>query len=345
MAGRFVVDVTPIGICAIDLVSGGTITHGGLTELTEYGFRRGVSYNVFYLGPLGAQSDPYLLNPVDVPPSSCTGGGGGPDPSSAAGTAPFICSGTSAVIVGAPSVANPTYVYGNTGLSAMPSQKALNTRFGGQLPAQCTSALSDINIRDYPCTSASCPKNAIPGQPTSSPAAYPNIWMDPTNITTPNIRQTINLAGIASNDDYGVLWSYSRAAKALGTAPNATADANSPFTPNDWPTLYPGLTADPTYPGGLAGTSGAPYSTAGSVYDLPKTGGVKNQRVLNLAIVNCGPGQIIDAGSCHKKIPVVGIGRFFMQVPADITGSPQKLEVEFAGLVEPIPLAEIRLYR
>jgi hypothetical protein len=43
----------------------------------------------------------------------------------------------------------------------------------------------------------------------------------------------------------------------------------------------------------------------------------------------------------------VGIGRFFMPVKADFTGGPssRRLDVEFAGLIEPVPSSEIKLYR
>jgi hypothetical protein len=46
-------------------------------------------------------------------------------------------------------------------------------------------------------------------------------------------------------------------------------------------------------------------------------------------------------------MPIVGVGKFFMQIPADFTGGPsnRRLMVEFAGLIEPVPTAEVKLYR
>jgi hypothetical protein len=46
-------------------------------------------------------------------------------------------------------------------------------------------------------------------------------------------------------------------------------------------------------------------------------------------------------------MPVVGVGKFFMQTPAVFTGGPanRRLMVEFAGLIEPVPIAEVKLFR
>jgi Flp pilus assembly protein TadG len=340
VAGRFVNNVTPIGICAIDTVRGGTrptTPASADKELTEFGFRRGVGYNVFELGPLGGPSNPYLLNPINVypgagSPSTCV-----PANSSANTTAPFVCSGTSAVLV-----TTPGTVYGNSGLSAGKIQAALNSRFDDYgAPSVCIPALAppDANIRPYPCTTgANC------NTTNTIPASLPNTWMDPSSTTTPNSRQTFNLAGISNLDAYGVLWSYSRAVKAVGTSPNATAGAA--FTPADWTKLYPtpALSAETTYPGGLTGTTESPYlePSGSSYFRSPTNPGVAKRRVLNLAIANCS--AVSGSGPC-AVIPILGIGRFFMQVPADLSGSPQKLEVEFSGLIEPVPVSEIKLYR
>ena len=334
VAGRFVNDVTPIGVCAIKNAAGVSRPKGEALptgELAQFGFRRGVSYNIFELnGPGFPPSNPYLLDPVDVYPNPCN-----PSNSSANNTAPFVCNGSSAIVT-----TTPGTVYGNSGLSAGKIEAALNSRFntfGG--PSVCIPAQAppDINIRKYPCTSGS---NCV-----ASLSGKPNTWMDPTTTTTPDNRQTFNLTGTTSLNDYGVLWSYSRAVRAVGATPNATPGL--PFTPADWPSLYPtpSLSAETSYPGGATGTTQSPYSqSTGSIYfDAPITNpGVANRRVLNLAIADCP--AVTGTGGC-QVIPVLGIGRFFMQVPADLSSNPKKLEVEFAGLIEPIPVSEIKLYR
>ena len=324
VAGRFVNDVTPIGVCAIPDAAGLSRPKGEAlpitNELAQFGFRRGVSYDIFALNPLGGPSNPYLLNPVDVFPNACNGNN-----SSANNTAPFICGGTSAILTSIPGT-----VYGNTGVSAQKIEKALNSRFndyGGAsvcIPAQ---APPDINIQRYGCTGGSC----------VSPAAN---WMTPS----PTV-QTISAPGmpmppatIASADKYGVLWSYSRAVQAVGASPNATP--GSAFTPTNWATLYPAPGGPPvanvSFP-----AAGSPYLDPGHSTAPVGNPGLVNRRVLNLAIADCP--AITGTGSC-RVIPVLGVGRFFMQVPADFTGGA-KLEVEFAGLIEPIPSAEIKLYR
>ncbi len=312
VAGRFVNDLTPIAVCAIKDASGMSRPKGealsGTNELAQFGFRRGVSYNIFALGPLGSPSDTYLINPVDVYPNSCD-----PNNSSANSTAPFICGGSSAVLSSTPGT-----VYGNAGISAGKIQAALNSRFniyGG--PSVCipTDAPPDGNITKYGCTGGGC----------ATPAAN---WMDPN-------QQTIALSGIVSKNNYGVLWSYSRAVQAV--TDGSTVGPGAPFTLADWAALYPATGGSPVANASFPAVV-SPY-LAGSF-----TGGSVNvnRRVLNLAIANCP--EVSGSGSC-TVIPILGIGRFFMQVPADFNGSPKKLEVEFSGLIEPVPVAEIKLYR
>ncbi|UUZ47581.1 hypothetical protein LP420_31035 [Massilia sp. B-10] len=63
---------------------------------------------------------------------------------------------------------------------------------------------------------------------------------------------------------------------------------------------------------------------------------------MNLPLLDC----TIPAGSgACKKVPLLGVGRFFMQRPAALSGSSKGLYVEFAGLIEPVPNSEIKLYR
>src|SRR5439155_18136210 len=135
---------TPIGVCAIDPTTAST-KYTGTNELFELGYRRGVTYNLFSLNPLGgAVSDPYLVNPTDVPPS-CN-----PAHSSAAFTGPFVCAGSSAVVS-----ATAISVNTNTGYSTGPIEAALNSRFdvfGGPSPCDPASAPPDWNVKQYHCS-------------------------------------------------------------------------------------------------------------------------------------------------------------------------------------------------
>jgi Flp pilus assembly protein TadG len=317
VAGRFVNNVTPIGVCGMVIPGTTTLRPKGEVlannELAQFGFRRGVSYNVFNLGDLGSDSDPYLINPVDKYPNPCT-----PSNSNATNTAYAVCNGSSAVLS-----ATTGTVYGNTGVSAGKIEDSLNSRFnvfGGASACIPAQAPPDTNIKKYACTGAGC----------NTPAAN---WMAPS-------RQTLNLQRTVSQNDFGVMWSYSRAVKAVGATPNATPGTE--FALSDWSTLYPTApppVANTNYPSG-----DTPYfSTSAGHFEAPTVNaGLTERRVLNLAIANCG--AVTGSGGC-KAIPIVGIGRFFMQTSAVFRGNPKKLEVEFAGLISPTPKSEIKLYR
>lgn len=325
VAGFYVREITPIGICAIDLKKGGILPSAAGDELTEFGFRRGVAYNIMELGPLGGSGQPYLLNPVDAWGSPACD----PAHSSATYTAPFVCTGTSAAIGTVPG-----NVFGNTGISAGPMQVALNSRFDVN-----ACAPQDANVKEY----------TVPGKEGED--GYPRDWTNPDpsqqSITIDSTtRKPPPYPPGPTIGQYGALWSYSRAVKAVGTSPNATA--GTAFTLDDWPDLYAGNTADQTtsgYPASSSfpGTLAAPYNTSsGSNYfdSPPNPPGKRDRRVLNLAIVNC---PASTGTGCNSTIPIVGIGRFFMQVEADL---PKAIEAEFAGLIDPLPPpTEIRLYK
>ena len=334
VAGPFINNVTPIGVCAIKDASGAPrpkaealpeipVTGSGIREFAQLGFRRGMSYNIFDLGPLGS-ADPYLINPVDVYPNACSGSN-----SSADSTASFVCNGSSAVVTTIPGT-----VYGNTGMSAGKIEKALNSRFNDYTsPSVCSPVTSppDVNVRNFACT----------GGKKSSCASSAADWMAPSNQSLSNSNGIPATAGatpvgITSKDDYGVLWSYSRAVTANTAGKTPVAGTN--FTTADWAALYPAPGGPPT----VAASPPFPSATSPYLATTPAVGtGVLNRRVLNIAIVDCP--NVSGSGGC-QILPVLGIGRFFMQVPANFSGGT-KLNVEFAGLIEPTPVSEFKLYR
>ncbi|HEV8553245.1 MAG TPA: pilus assembly protein TadG-related protein [Casimicrobiaceae bacterium] len=395
VAGRFVNDVTPIGVCAIDPVNK-TNKYiydfpAGTSEIVEAGFRRGVTYNIFNLNPLGgAVSDPYLLNPVDVPPS-CD-----PSHSSAAFTGPFVCTGSSAVVSGGAISVNT-----NTGYSTGPIEAALNSRFdsfGGPSPCDPATAPPDSNVKEYHCTGVLTDCLAPP------PLGSPQDWIDPVPLSTapnqesvqvnsnnailgsgyvgnprnkpvyalppannaaqfmPNQPTTNNppLGSAVTFQQYGALWSYGPAYQADASTP---PKAGLPFTPAvantvklydnpsvGPPTQYFDVANYPLLPGtGFPLTiPAAPYNqTAGNYFQAPPTHppGTRNRRILNLVIVDCR-NPPVGSAACGV-MPVVGVGKFFMQTPAVFTGGPasRRLMVEFAGLIEPVPVSEVKLFR
>jgi hypothetical protein len=352
VAGRFLAQITPLGVCAIDLIAGGRRPVAGFPdELTEFGFRRGVAYNIPQMNPLGgATGDPLWINPLNAPPSTCLSSS-----SSASALKPFVCSGTSTV-----AATVPGFVYANTGGSYGPMEKALNSRFDdftGGNACDPVTAPPDVNIKSY----------AAPTGAGAGTAGNPRDWMNPGANTYPS-QQAISLdptthkpVTAPTTADYGVLWSYSRAVQAVGASPNANAGATFSIANAEWSALYAGNLADPIGPPGRtgyptatpttppfpAGTLPAPYNTlSGNFFSAPNPArpGKRDRRVLHVAILDCsslvpGPGL-----SC-AALPVVGIGKFFMQRPADLTGGTKKIETEFAGLLDPLPPPEIRLYR
>ncbi|WP_407278918.1 pilus assembly protein TadG-related protein [Aromatoleum evansii] len=370
VAGRYQTNVTPIGVCAVDPANRTSqYTHSnGMTELVELGFRRGVTYNLFQLNPLASgPSDPYLINPVDTYPNSCD-----PNHSSATFTAPFICTGNSAVIS-----SGSGKVYVNTGMTAS-LDSSLNSRFDDyKSPSVCDpgSAPPDTNIKEYRCARPS--PTLDPECSSSSPSITPTDWMEPGGSTLPNREFVETTASNKPNyalppgkpgdtglgyGGYGVLWSYGPAYQADGSTP---PKAGAPFIPGDAngsdmydvplaaPTYFNVAGTSPRYPTTAgasfpAGTPPAPYNQPpGSPYFQPPTNnppGVRNRRLLNIVIVDCTVPPV-GLGAC-QAMDVVGIGKFFMQVRANFAGGPNRqMDMEFAGLVDDILLSEIRLYR
>lgn len=360
VAGRFVNDVTPIGVCAVDpFTKTSQYTYGsGQTELVEFGFRRGVSYNLFNLNPLGGNSDPYLINPVDAPPGGCSA-----SHSSAASTAPFMCTGSSAVMS-----TGSGQVYTNTGMTASLAA-SLNSRFddySGASVCDPATAPPDSNIREYPCKgSAPCVNNAA----NSVTVTPPINWLEPGASTLPS-QQTVSMLGTKPNyrlpatgvttpvggaaqaqfDGYGVLWSYTPAYHAGSpTTPFTPAQANANPMYSTAAQNYFDTTASSQYPtapgaGFPAATPAAPYNQTSGPYFLapPVHPGQRNRRVLNVVLVNCTVPA--GKGACGV-MPAVGIGKFFMQTRADFSGGTKHLDVEFLGLIEPVPNSEIKLYK
>jgi hypothetical protein len=313
----------------------------------EFGYLRGIAYELFSLNPLGSSpSDPWLVNPVDAPPSACQ-----PSHASANFTAPFVCQGNSGVVAGATWGIS---VYGNTGLSDS-VVKALNSRFDkytgayGSNQGDATTAPPDSNIKHY-CwdpLDAAChtPPSAVSGttwmaggMPTQQSESIKASPKTPQYALPPAANPNLAFA------NYGTLWSYGPAYNADASAP---PDVGTPFTPAAanstlmYDTVAGTTFFNNSYP--TTGTPPAPYNQAsGQWFQAPGNPGLPNRRVLKLLIIDCA--AVTGVSACGKNLPVLGVGRFFMQQMADPTGS-KMIQVEFAGLVEPSPIHEIKLYR
>lgn len=320
IAGRISVQVTPLAVCAINNteVSTRDVVKGALVEkeLLQFGFRRGVSYNLLNMNPNGSEAVSYLVNPLDFPnkPEEANNRTLGV-------VRPFVCSGsiaTSNLRRGAMVyVANP-----------FPAELGLelNSRFSDFAGSSCNRvpAPPDRNVREY----------RVP---------YFGWWMNST-ATINGSAQPYGIAGarltIADQSSavvgitkahYGPLWAFSKAVKYDSAAPGGVG---APFLMADWKYLYPvgsGTDLVSNYPDAAASpysTTGAPHRAAPPVTFLPL------RRVLNIPLLECPV-----AGSSAK---VLAIGRFFMSSraePAPALPAVPAVHGEFGGLATDAELA------
>lgn len=324
VAGRVAIDVAPLAVCAMSTAPAAARANPGPpanTELVEFGFRRGIAYDLMQLNPDGSSAVSFLIDPFTPP-----GAAAAPGNMATALVGPYVCSGQLAmprVSGGALTVSRPFP------LAQLYNQ--LNSRFD-QYPGALCSAITappDSNIKSYLYASAVPWMSAAPGgqgaQPTVSGG---RLW----TVADPLPAPSGNTAAM-----YGPLWAYARAvpysAYVAGAAEPAAGYAT--FVPADWATLYgPGApVAKSSYPGGVL----TPYRVStGSTAQAPSAAhrGVAGRRVLNVPLLACPV-----SGSTAS---VLGIGRFLMSVPATATA----LYAEFGGAVPESALGgTVELYR
>jgi hypothetical protein len=327
VAGRKQISVAPIGVCAMDPTPAVARTNTGApsTELVEYGFRRGISYDLMQLNPNGTSPVRYLINPVSAP-----GANSSTFDTSLIG--PFICTGAMWV---------PGLSGGPVRVSPLPSTSPLadlyaqlNTRFDDFSSTQCGpyGAPPDYNVKSYAYGTSGGASWMVPA--TGSAAA----------MTTTSRSRLETIADIPSppagttGGSYGPLWTFAKAVKypsyvSLGTPEPATGYAT--FSTSDWTNLYKlGPTAS-GYPSSTpyAATGGANYRAASAGNRSIST---LQRRVLNIPLLSCP----VPAGS-NVPATVLGIGKFFMTVPA----TANALVAEFAGtLAEQSISSQVEIY-
>ena len=323
IAGRTSLKALPLAICAMSpdaaTARPATSSSGGptLSELVQYGFRRGISYDLMKLNPNGVTPARFAINPVSEPGKTSQG-------FSIPALGPFLCSGSMWV---------KELTGGTIRVSELPPtaplaslSAALNTRFDAyaNTPCAASGAPPDINIKSYTYDVPDVVKWMTPNTGTAAVATKTDRGRSEpvTDLPTPP----------ASPGDYGPLWAYAKAARAPSplNAPEP-ASGYATFTSADWPTLYPSGPTSSTYPT----SPSAPYlaSTAASGhYQSPgptnKPLAVPFRRVLNVPLLSCTPAAPSGA---NAEATVVAIGKFFMTVPA----KDNSLIAEFAGLLSP----------
>ena len=325
IAGRSSINVTPLAICALSPTQANPRSNSGPSpnvELEEYGFRRGVGYDLMNLNPDATTVENFVVDPI-----APLGGAGSPSNTTAATVGPFVCAGR------------------------MPRPRMMGSTIAVSRPFPLGSLFTQLNSRFDQYAGGSCNPNQAP--PDANVKAFefstsvPWMATAPTSQTAKSSTQGGKLWTVASPSpspagttaaEYGALWSFAKA------VPYSAYTAGSPeptagyatFPTSAWTTLYnPGQPTVGTYP------ATTPYSAStGANFlapSLPNRPGVRFRRVLNVALLACPvtPGTNVTAN-------VLAIGRFFMTVPATSTS----INTEFAGLVPEQSLGgEVELVR
>ena len=307
VAGRSAIKVTPLGICAMRDEE--YRDHNG--ELEEYGFRRGVGYNLLDLNRPGSSvGQTFAVNPFQ---SSKT-------ITDTATLAPFVCTGTMAMtrLTGAGVTVSPSFP-----LSSL--YYHLNSRFGSYSaptsPCNARSAPADVNVKEYTYNGGSPWMSATPsGQSAALLETTDRRWTVAGPDTAPD-----GTTGV----QFGPLWSYAKAVRydSYEAGKVEPAGGYSTFEISAWDTLYtpdaPKTSTTTPYPSDAATPTPYSYKSGTSFYKAPPTGNksMNNRRVLNLPLLACPV-----SGS---RATVLGIGKFFMTVSA----TDKTLHGEFAGLV------------
>lgn len=341
VAGRSAINVTPLAICAMSPSAGEPRVNPGnpggspsvpvTTELLQYGFRRGVSYDLMQLNPDGTSPKNYVIDPLLAPNSS--GASSGTD---AAILGPFVCTG----MMWMPRVTGGAiYVSSPFPVGSLYSQ--LNARFDQFGGGACSpnGAPPDFNVKQY-----------------TYPVANGAPWMRPTTGASVAASTTVRgrletVADLPSPPasmpagNFGPLWAYAKAVKFSSYVPGSPEPGSgyATFGVADWVSLYYlGAGSSPASPTTSGYPATVPYlASSGSNYTAPSGPDLliatAKRRVLNVPLLACP----VASGS-GVSATVLAIGKFFMTVPATSTS----ISAEFAGIVPEQSLSgQVELYR
>lgn len=314
IAGRTSIDIAPLAICAMSPAPASQRDNSATNaELVEYGFRRGVSYDLMNLNPAGTDPLHFLVNPLAAPGTS-----GQLSDFAPATVSPYACTGSLGIprVTGDLISVSPSFPLGAL-------YKQLNSRFDQYEDGQCTAhgALPDANIKAYGYADMALPTGWVTIAPLTQTASV--AISDGKLRTIADLPPTIGTA-----DQYGILWAYAKAVpfSAYHAGVLEPSTGYTTFTTASWSELYGGQTVK-TYPGGSA----TPYKP-GANNNLAKPAanhgpGLRNRRVLNVPLLSC-------ASTPSSTASVLAVAKFFMTVPA----TSKALAAEFAGT---IPLERI----
>lgn len=296
IAGRTRSRITPLAVCAFSSLPG--VARG--TELVQYGFRRGVVYDLMKLNPDGDTGEHFVVDPTAVP-----GANSSKYNTSAAFVSPFVCTGKMWI---------PTVTGGKLSLTRgfpiADLYKQLNSRFDEYEDKLCSpnGAPPDLNIKAFTGSWMS------PAQTKPYTAAYvtsERSWTvaDPQSVPT---GTTLS--------QWGALWSYAKAVKF------STYKANSPEPAEGYPTFLPSDMGT-LYQTGLKASSYPLFETppymADITYPRDVDSAVEHRRVLHIPLLSCP----LPAGQ-NLTGSALAVGKFFMVQPA----TADSVIAEFAGI-------------
>lgn len=325
VAGRTGMEVAPLAICVMaDQPATSRNNAAGYDELVEYGFRRGVAYDLMQLNPVGTTPLNFVVNPLAMP-----GTAGNAADMTGSAIEPWACSGTISIprVTGDAIAVKSPFPLGEL-------YHQLNSRFDAYDVPPCTShgAPPDYNVKAYDYTKIPGAFPWFAAAPTGQTAAKSTVGgrlqtvadLSPAYLATAGIPPA----------DFGPVWTYARAAKFSAYTAGALEPSTgyATFDTTSWPSLYGGQTVN-KYPS-LLSTTGTPYKPgSGNNLAYPASAhrpGLRDRRVLNVPLLSC-------ATAPTNSADVVAIGRFFMTVPA----TASVLAAEFAGVM---PLERIEGY-
>ena len=219
VAGRSAIRVTPLGICAMR--DEARRNSGG--ELEEYGFRRGVGYNLLDLDRPGSSAGKtFTVNPL-VSNGTIT---------DVDTLAPFVCTGTMAMVrlTGGSVTVSPSFPLSNL-------YHHLNSRFGSysapSAACDARTAPADVNVKEYLFNGGALWMDATPlGQSAALLESTERRW----TIAGPSAAPD----GTTGNQ-FGPLWSYAKAARYSSyeqAGESEPAGGYGTFDINAWNTLY-----------------------------------------------------------------------------------------------------------
>lgn len=316
VAGRTSINVMPLAICAMSDVPGAPRTNTGTSgtsiELVEYGFRRGVSYDLMRLNPNGKQPENFVIDPYKGP-----GIPSGTSQTDATLVRPFVCSGKmwiSGLMGGSVKVERP--------FPLAQLYQQLNSRFDmyeGPAPERCDphGAPPDVNVKPFLVAAGVTWMKPVPS--VQSPAET----TEPDRLR--NNADLIDMPTGSGADSYGPLWSYAKSVPYSAYSPGRPEPDGGygTFSSSNWSALYKPAPVADAFP------SPNPYmATSGKSVQSPDPArsqlAERGRRILNVPLLSCP----VPTGA-FATADVLAVARFFMTVPA----SQASIYAEFAGIL------------